>query len=175
MAYTDPILAWLFRATVSMVLAAVVVGIFILVMRSNSPRMQRFAWFVVLLQGLAIWRLPLDIPWMAAELPAIASPTPQSVEASPRNTVTPEAGNATHSASSIAAHSLTLIRTLRTCKSVNDDTAPGQITHEWWTGRSTTPRHGMRPSRNVSLRFCASTENGTFHRSPRSDGAKKSP
>jgi beta-lactamase regulating signal transducer with metallopeptidase domain len=63
-----PLALKLAYATAALTLAACAVWLVLCVARVRSPAVHRWAWAIVLLQGIVFWRLPVEIPWPQAEL-----------------------------------------------------------------------------------------------------------
>ena len=65
----DEILWPLLRATVLLAVSAVLVQGLIWWLRPNSPRIQRAGWFLVLLQGVVLFHLPVTLAWVEPRPP----------------------------------------------------------------------------------------------------------
>ncbi len=61
------------QATVLLAASAFVVRGLMWLVRPSSPRVQRVAWFLVLVQGLILVRFPLNVPWYEPEVVATAA------------------------------------------------------------------------------------------------------
>jgi beta-lactamase regulating signal transducer with metallopeptidase domain/Skp family chaperone for outer membrane proteins len=67
-----PLALKLAYATAAFTLAACALWLVLRLARVRSPAVHRWAWAIVLLQGIVFWRLPVEIPWPQAE-PSLGS------------------------------------------------------------------------------------------------------
>lgn len=64
---SDEILAPLLRATVLLAVSALLVRGLIWRLRPSSPAIQRAGWFLVLLQGVVLFHLPIKLAWLESQ------------------------------------------------------------------------------------------------------------
>ncbi len=70
-------LAALLRATVALSLSAGIAWTVLAWLKPQSARLTRLIWWLVLLQGIILLRIPVAIPWYSAAAPVVV-PAPES-------------------------------------------------------------------------------------------------
>ena len=55
-------------ATLTLSVSALAAGVLLWKLRPSSPRIHRFVWLAVLINGVILWRFPLDLPVLAPNL-----------------------------------------------------------------------------------------------------------